>query len=102
MTFALSKLTVFATAPPHPASNDFAMTRAFVPGGPEPSRKGFGNLMPLTVIESSISFNLRSGCGLVTLRGHKICHQHQDESSEQTREDIEKKRRTHMPLGFKD
>src|SRR5207237_7843545 len=49
-----SKLTVFATAPPQPASYDFASTRALVPGGPEPNRNGLGNLMPLTVIERSI------------------------------------------------
>src|ERR1043165_2991103 len=49
-----SRLTVLATAPPQPASNDFASTRAFVPGGPEPSRNGLGNLMPLTVIERSM------------------------------------------------
>src|ERR1044071_10181285 len=55
MTFALSRLTVFATTPPQPASKDLAMTRAFVPGGPEPSRKGLGNLMPLTVIERFIT-----------------------------------------------
>src|SRR5437660_2535775 len=30
------------------------MTRAFVPGGPEPSRNGLGKLIPLTVIERSM------------------------------------------------
>src|SRR6185436_17862310 len=53
-TFADSRLTVFATAPPQPASYDFASTRAFVPGGPEPRTNGFGNFMPLTVIDKSI------------------------------------------------
>src|SRR6266446_8285378 len=53
-----SRLTVFATAPPQPASNDFASTRALVPGGPEPSRNGLGNLIPLTVIERSIDLLL--------------------------------------------
>src|SRR5690349_4216939 len=54
-TFADSRLTVFATAPPQPASNDFASTRAFVPGGPEPSTNGLGNFMPLTVMDRSIN-----------------------------------------------
>src|SRR5436190_11114400 len=49
-----SRLTVFATAPPQPASKALASTRALVPGGPEPNKKGLGNLMPLTVIERSI------------------------------------------------
>src|SRR6185369_5893091 len=56
-TFADSRLTVFATAPPQPASNDFASTRAFVPGGPEPRTNGLGNFMPLTVIDKSINQN---------------------------------------------
>src|ERR1051325_3337425 len=56
---------VFATAPPQPASKDFASTRAFVPGGPEPSRKGLGNLIPLTVIERSIKTPQASNCGLL-------------------------------------
>jgi hypothetical protein len=30
------------------------MTRAFVPGGPEPNKNGLGNLTPLTVIERSM------------------------------------------------
>jgi len=44
---------VLATAPPQPASYDFAITRALVPGGPEPSRKGLGNFIPFTVIDKS-------------------------------------------------
>src|SRR2546421_2093738 len=53
-TFADSRLTVFATAPPQPASNDLAITRAFVPGGPEPSRNGLGKVIPFTTIDRSI------------------------------------------------
>src|SRR5438105_2002701 len=30
------------------------MTRAFVPGGPDPRRNGLGKLIPLTVIERSM------------------------------------------------
>src|SRR4029453_4109005 len=56
-TFADSRLTVLATAPPQPASNDFASTRAFVPGGPEPRTNGLGNLMPLTVMDRSMNRN---------------------------------------------
>src|SRR2546425_3228943 len=54
-TFADSRLTVLATAPPHPASYDFAITRALVPGGPEPNKKGLGNFIPFTVIDKSIA-----------------------------------------------
>src|SRR5215813_8455174 len=53
-TLADSSETVLATAPPQPASYDLVITRAFVPGGPEPRTNGLGNLMPLTVIERSI------------------------------------------------
>src|SRR5882724_10813184 len=59
-TFADSSDTVLATAPPQPASYDLAITRAFVPGGPEPNKKGLGNLIPLTVIERSIDQLLKS------------------------------------------
>src|SRR4051794_8014177 len=43
---------VLHTMPPHPRSNDFAMTRALVPGGPDPRTNGLSNSMPLTVIAS--------------------------------------------------
>src|ERR1044072_2922996 len=59
-TLADSRLTVFATAPPQPASNDFASTRAFVPGGPEPRTNGLGNFMPLTVMDRSMMFSVFS------------------------------------------
>ena len=57
-TLADSGLIVFATAPPQPAFYDLAITLAFVPGGPEPSRKGLGKVIPFTTIDKSI-FSLR-------------------------------------------
>src|SRR5688572_22998549 len=53
MTFEASRLMVLMTMPPQPRSYDLEMTRAFVPGGPEPRTKGFSNFIPLTVIERS-------------------------------------------------
>src|SRR3990167_4789874 len=48
MTFELSREIVFATTPPHPASKALAITRPFVPGGPEPMTKGLMNFIPFT------------------------------------------------------
>src|SRR5262245_13371383 len=48
MTLVESREIVFATTPPHPASNARAMTRPFVPGGPDPRTKGFLNFKPFT------------------------------------------------------
>src|SRR5437867_11407364 len=71
-----SRLTVFATAPPQPASNDLASTRAFVPGGPEPSKNGFGNLIPLTVMDRSIWFAPIADCQLpIALISYQNCLQ---------------------------
>src|SRR3954468_25008728 len=44
---------VLQTLPPQPRSNDFAITFALVPGGPDPSRNGFSNSIPLTVTFSA-------------------------------------------------
>src|SRR5215470_7736848 len=41
--------------PPQPRSNDRAITLPFVPGGPEPSTKGFSNFIPLTVMLRSVT-----------------------------------------------
>src|SRR5882672_5001904 len=41
---------VLQTTPPQPRSNDLAITLALVPGGPEPSRNGLSNSIPVTVV----------------------------------------------------
>src|SRR5262245_45086990 len=41
---------VLHTTPPPPRSNDLAITRALVPGGPLASRKGFSNGIRVTVV----------------------------------------------------
>src|SRR6218665_143807 len=50
MALLASRLIVLQTTPPHPRSNERAITRALVPGGPEPSKKGLSNSIPLTVV----------------------------------------------------
>src|SRR6056297_477958 len=52
MILDASKQTVFADAAPQPSAKARQITRALVPGGPEPITNGLGNLMPLTVVSS--------------------------------------------------
>src|SRR5437879_1632944 len=41
---------VLQTMPPQPRSYDLAITRALVPGGPDPRTNGLSNFIPLTTI----------------------------------------------------
>ena len=69
ITFDASSEIVLMITPPHPSSNALPTTFAFVPGGPEPMRKGFGSLMPSTVVSRvamgsrGSGFNQRIVCG---------------------------------------
>src|SRR5205823_312650 len=61
---------------PQPSSNALPMTLAFVPGGPEPMTKGFGNLRPLTVTSSDAMRRLRSnGTALIFHDAARAEHQ---------------------------
>src|SRR5262252_9925552 len=55
MTLLASSENVLATMPPQPRSYDRAITLPLVPGGPDPSRNGLSNFMPLTVMLRSVT-----------------------------------------------
>src|ERR1043165_5969317 len=54
---------VLHTIPPQPRSNDRAITRALVPGGPEASRKGLSNWIPVTVVFRDGAIGVLSSAG---------------------------------------
>src|SRR5690349_13008596 len=70
MTLLASRLIVLITQPPQPSSKLLPITRAFVPGGPEPSTNGFSNFIPLTTIDrSGLCMTLLRPRGGVLARG---------------------------------